>query len=202
MKANDWKRVSQEALATDARYKWRWSRSFAFLCPFEWVANGVLAEASHGRSGEIYLWIVRLPLMVPLDGTLDLSWSDRYGGSSNTYEAFSESTSKVIHDASLEALENAHNDDLTLAPPGGADNIRMQEARAYSLLLQGNESGGIEVLRRIVRHNGAKRAWVVDLLARSSEMLDLVESQELARVHAQLRMWRQENVDNLRLSCD
>lgn len=199
MKAADWKRLSKPALTTtDA--DWRWTRALAYLHPVEWIVHGVLAEDSHGRPGEFDLWVVRMPLFVPLGGVFVLSWSDRHGSGTTTYRAGSPATEDATIEAASVAIQNARSCGLLLDPPGGADNVRTQEARAYGLLLAGDEAGAREVLWRVNQYD-AKNAWQRELLDRAAGMRSLIESHQAKGAREQLQEWRLENCEALGLSC-
>lgn len=200
MRAADWKRLANPVLA-GCDSSWGFAKALAYLSPVGWIVHGVLAEDSGSRTGDFYLWVVQMPLVAPLDGVIDLSWSDRFGGSSTTYSSESAGLAEAISGAALEAASCAQEGSLLLAPPGGADSIRMQEARAYGLALSGNELGALEVLRRVQRYD-ATFPWEDELLERSSAVASLIESGRLDEVTQRLDEWRRENCDSLGLRCD
>lgn len=199
MRAADWKRLSKPAL-TSTEADWGWARALAYIQPVEWVVHGVLGEDSHGRKDEFYLWIVRMPLMAPLDGVVDLSWSERHGCGTTTYHRDSSGMEEAIAEAASIAVRNTRAGGVLLDPPGGADNGRMQEARAYGLLLNGDEAGAREVLWRVEQYD-AKYDWERELVNRAARMRSLIESQQAGVARDQLQRWRAENCDALGLSC-
>lgn len=199
MKAADWKRLAGPLLA-DLHIGWSFSRSLAYLGPVDWVVHGVLAEASASQRDEFYLWVVQMPLAVPLGGVVDLSWSDRFGGASATYSADSPVLADAIIGAAGEAIANEREGALLLASPGGADNLRMQEARAYGLFLSGNGESALEVLRRVERYN-ARYPWECEILDRAGAVAALIESGRTDEAKRQLDAWRLENCESLKIRC-
>lgn len=198
MRAADWRRLSKPVLAA-TEVEWRWARALAYIHPLDWVVHGLLAEDSGNRPGEFYLWIVRMPLMVPMGRVPVLSWSDRYRGGTTTYDPGS--SVGVIAEAASIAIANARKGGLLLDPPGGADNVRMQEARAYGLVLSGDERGALEVLRRISTYE-ATHPWEEELLGRAASVEESIRSGKAQDAMAFLRGWRDENCAALGLSCD
>lgn len=199
MKAADWKRLSKPAVAsTDA--DWGWTRRLAYIHPVDWIAHGILAEGSRDRPGEFYLWVVRMPLMAPLGRVFDLSWSDRHGGGTTTYTPGSSVAANAITEAASAAVHNARSGGLLLDPPGGADNGLMQEARAYGLLLAGDETGAREVLWRVDQYD-AECDWEREFLDRAAGIRSLIESHQTAFALQQLQDWRLENCEALGLAC-
>lgn len=199
MRAADWKRIANPVLA-DCDSGWVFAKALVYLSPVSWIVHGVLAEDSGRRNGDFCLWVVQTPLLAPLDGVIDLSWSDRFGGASMTYSVESPGLVNAISGAASEAAVCARNGSLLLAPPGGADNIRMQEARAYGMVLSGNPLGALEVLRRVQRYD-ATYLWEDELLERAKSVESLIEAGRLDEVTQQLDLWRRENCDRLGLRC-
>lgn len=178
MRATNWKRLAGPALEQTGA-DWCFRRALAYMKPVDWIVHGVLAEDSASRSEAFYLWVVRLPLFVPLEGVVDLSWSDRFGGASTTYSAAdSDGLKAALTGAASAAMSLTREEVLVLDPPGGADNVRMQETRAYGLALAGDDGGALEVLRRVQRHN-ASYPWEHELLARAGASASLIESGQL-----------------------
>ncbi|QGG96313.1 hypothetical protein [Actinomarinicola tropica] len=139
--------------------------------------------------------------MVPLDGVVDLSWSERFGGGSTTYPIDSPGLAEAIGGAADEAIANARGGSPIAPPPGGVDNVRMQEARAYGLVLSGNPQGAIEVLHRVRRHRPTY-PWEDELLERAGAVAALIETQRLHEVMQLLTGWRRENCASLGLQCE
>jgi hypothetical protein len=200
MKAVDWKRLSTSVL-TRTNASWGWSKALAYIQPANWVVHGVLAEDSGNQQGEFYLWVVRMPLMVPAEGVVDLTWSDRFGGASLTYKIGSPSVADAIRGAAALAIAGERGDGLLLNPSGGVDNVRMHESRAYGLLLSGDEGSALEVLRRVERYD-ARFPWEKDMIDRVVAVSALIESHRGAEAIEQLRLWRLENCESLGLVCE
>jgi hypothetical protein len=74
-----------------------------------------------------YLWTVRMPLVVPTD-VVDLSWSERIGGSSWVFDPSVPATREAVAQAAKVVCEDAASGGVLIAPPGSAENVRMQEA--------------------------------------------------------------------------
>lgn len=147
MKAADWRRLTTSVLDDG----WRLSKSLAYSVPVAWVLYGLFAEDSPANHPDFYLWMVRMPLVVPTD-VIDLSWSVRFGDSSKVFEPGANATKEALARAAKLISEQAASGELFVDSPGGADNIRMQEARAYGLLLMGNPDGTTEILGRVLRY--------------------------------------------------
>jgi hypothetical protein len=86
--------------------------------------------------------------------------------------------------------------EFVVDPPGGVDNGRMQEARAYGLLLMGNAGGAIEVLGRVLRYE-PRYPWEQELLRRAGEMRSLLQEAGADEAVRQLTAWRLESITAL-----
>lgn len=166
---------------------WRVSKFLVYRVPVGWVLNGLLAEQS--RSGGFYIWQVRAPLYAPTT-VLDLSWSERIGGGSAVYELDEVAASAVESAARQVVTESSAADGVVLDPPGGADNVRMQEARAYGLALQGDTSSAIEVLGRVMRYT-ARFPWEDELLIRAAAALEELKSGRVDDLLERISHWRE-----------
>lgn len=191
MKAAEWRRLSKPVL--DER--WRLSRALAYRVPVGWVLYGLLAEDSPANPPGFYLWMVRMPLVVPSD-VIDLSWSERFGDSSRVFEPASTATQEALAGAAKVVSEEAAGSDSVVDPPGGADNVRMQEARAYGLLLQGNTGGAIEVLGRVLRYE-PRYQWEEDLVRRAGDMRSLIDHGRNGEAVDRLEGWRSQSLSAL-----
>lgn len=191
MRASDWKRLTKPVLDDS----WRLSKALAYRVPVGWVLHGLLAEDSHANQPDFYLWVVRMPLVVPTD-VIDLSWSERFGDSSRVFEPGTTSTRDALAQAAKLVSEQAAAGELLVDPPGGADNVRMQEARAYGLLLSGNEGGAIEVLGRVLRYK-PRYAWEQDLVQRAQTMQTLLREDRAEEAVHRLEGWRSESLTAL-----
>ena len=200
MRAAEWKRLTRVALR-DTGVDWSWATTLAYIRPASWNVHGILAEASANRPREFYIWVVQMPLTVPLGGVVDLSWSSRFGVASTTYAADSSAARSAISGAADAAIANERAQELLLAPPGGTDNIRLQEARAYGLLLADEDAIALEVLRRVGRYD-ATYPWEKELLERAATMAALIESGRRDEAAAWLRRWRVGNCESIGLTCD
>lgn len=189
MKAADWKRLAKPVLGDG----WRFTKSLAYRVPVGWVLHGLLAEDSPANHPDFYLWMVRMPLVVPTD-VIDLSWSERFGGSSRVFEPGGTSTQQAL--ARAAELVSEQSAEPLVDPPGGADNGRMQEARAYGLLLMGNAGGAIEVLGRVLRYE-PRYTWEEELVERARGMRALVESNRADEAVERLEMWRSKSLSAL-----
>lgn len=187
MRSSDWKRIVKPLLDDD----WVLESRFVHLSPIGWVLHGVLWEASASGPG-FYLWLLQMPLMVPTD-VIDLSWSDRHGGSSRIYDEADESTGAAVAEAMNIVRAAAQKMTVFVDPPGGADNVRMQEARGYGLLLVGNPGGAFEVLGRVSQYQ-AKYPWEKELVVRAARMRSLIENDQVQEVLDHLNAWRTESL--------
>lgn len=199
MKASEWKRLSKLPLSSVGG-DWSWTRLMAYLRPVDWILHGVLAEGSQFRSNEFYLWIVRMPLMVPINGVVDLSWSHRLGSGSESFDPSEPATLDPIAEAGRMCFANAKHTALALDELNVAENSLMQEARAYSLLLKGDHDEALDTLGGI-RSMTVTYAWESDLVRRASTIFSLVTSGQADLASEQLRRWRDENCHALRLIC-
>jgi hypothetical protein len=179
---------------------WRFSGTLAYRVPTGWVLYGLLAEDSAARQSEFYLWAVRMPLLVPTD-VIDLSWSQRFGGSSRVFDAGDSATLDALGQAAKQVTKQASIGGLLLDPPGGAENVRMQEARAYGLLLEGNSGGAIEVLGRVTRYD-ARYPWEVEIVRRAGAMRSIIEKGQTSAAVGQVETWRLEAIVSLGISPD
>ena len=191
MRAAEWKRLAQTVLDSG----WRFARSLAYRVPLGWVLHWLLPEDSAANPPGFYLWIVRMPLLVPTD-VIDLSWSDRFGNSSRVFEPEAPATQEALAQAAEQVTDHATAESVVLEPPGGADNVLMQETRAYGLLLEGNVGGAVEVLGRVLRYE-PRYPWEEDLARRAREMRALVEDGRTSDAVRQLEAWRSESMSAL-----
>jgi nucleotide-binding universal stress UspA family protein len=191
MRAADWKRLTKPVLDDG----WRLSKALAYRIPVGWILHGLLAEDSPANYPAFYLWLVRMPLVVPTD-IVDLSWSERFGDSSRVYEPDAAATREALAQAARLLSEQGAADEFVVDPPGGVDNVRMQEARAYGLLLMGNAGGGIEVLGRVLRYE-PRYPWEQELVQRAEEMRSLVEKGRADEAVRRLEAWRLESLTAL-----
>jgi hypothetical protein len=187
MNAATWKRLVGPLIDVT----WRVRRTLAYVTPVGWTLHGILGEGSPSQAG-FYLWIVRMPLFVPTD-VVDLNWSDRYGGGTQTFDEIGEATQNALSEAMRSAQREAQEAALVPAPPGGADNVRMQEARGYGLFLQGNSGGAIEVLGRVSRYP-AKQNWEHEFVDRAHRVRSLISEGRNDEVQAQLMTWREDSL--------
>lgn len=178
----EWRRFASPVLGEN----WAFSKLLAYWCPVSWVLYGILAERS--SSGGFYLWDVRMPLYQK-SSVIDLSWSERVGGGTRVWEADAAGARAIAEtERSVAAVAQAA-DSVLLVPPGGADNVRMQEARAYGLVLEGATDSAVEVLGRVCRYDG-KYPWERELLARASEIRDLLLAHRTSDVLDRIEGWR------------
>lgn len=199
MRAADWKRLAKPLL-DQTTTDWGFAKSLAYVAPVDWVAHGLLAEASNNRPGEFYIWAVQMPLIVPLEGVVDLSWSDRLGGASLTYSANSPELADLLTDAASKLIAQERKGGPLIVSDGGAENVRMQEARAYGLALSGDYASAAEVLRRVRRYE-AKYQWEHEFHARAEAVASLIESEQFDETARQFGVWRRENCEALGLRC-
>ena len=174
-----------------------WCRrgDLSYLHPVDWVLHGVLAERS-GTAGAVYVWHVAMPLTRPAD-VLDLSWSDRVGSGTQTYEIGS-SAAETAFQMAADLARDLHRKAATVVdPPGGADNVLMQEARAYGLLVGGDPSSAGEVLQRVLRYTPSYD-WERDMIERASRVQVLLATPN--RAVDVVRAWRDGSVEALGLS--
>ena len=177
MRAAEWKRLTiAEVKRTGA--EWKYSKALAYVAPVDWVVHGVFGEGSGRSAGEFYVWRVQLPLMVPHNGVLKLTWSNRVGGASTTYSEDSRDLAAVISLAASEALWHSRAGSVLVEPHGGADSLKMQEARAYGFVIQGNVANASELLRRIGNYN-LRYPWEMELLERTKAIASLLQSARL-----------------------
>ena len=83
----------------------------------------------------------------------------------------------------------AADDRVVLDPPGGAGNVRMQEARGCALVLQGDIGAAREVFGRIGRYT-ARFPWEFDLLRRASEADDMLADGRTEDLLERVGAWR------------
>jgi hypothetical protein len=187
MRSADWKQLARPLLDSE----WRLSKTLAYRVPVGWILYGLLGEGSASTPG-FYLWTVRMPLFIPSE-VISLNWSDRFGGSSRIYDFDDPATSEAIRQAAAQMQAEAESKSLLLDPPGGADNVRMQEARAYGLLLEANAGGATEVLGRVERYE-AKYPWESALVSRAAEVRSMLQAGRTGEVLRRLEAWREETM--------
>lgn len=188
MNTSTWNKLTADL----PRDVWRRAKRLLYLDPVGWVVQGLVPEESADDPSSFYLWLFRMPLYVPSD-VIDLSWSERFGGGSTRFDLSSDSARRAVSEAAAIVEKEMDRSDIVLDPPGGADNVRMQEARAYGLLLQGRDEAAVEVLGRVLRYQ-PKYEWEEELISRSEEMKrHLVEGQRDEALNS-LEKWRDETM--------
>ena len=194
MKPAEWKRFAEPALGSG----WAFSKGLAYCTPVGWVAHGVLAE----RSGEggFYLWAVRLPLYYPTEVVV-LDWSERIGGGTKVWNTSPEIFEVLRKEGNRIQAETKSCGSVLLVPPGGADNISMQETRAYGLVLEGHVDAAIEVLGRVLRYE-PKYDWEHVMVARSRGVREQLISGAVDDVLALLSIWRSESARTVGISLE
>jgi hypothetical protein len=173
---------------------WRLRKTLAYIRPVGSILHGVLGEDSPSRDG-FYLWVIRLPLFVPTD-VLDLNWSDRFGGGTQIFSETGEATRSALSEAMRAAQLEARDMWLVPPPPGGADNVRMQEARGYALFLAGDTAGALEVLGRVIQYP-ARLPWEHEFVDRAGHIRALISDGQGDKVRSRLAMWREESLHAL-----
>lgn len=191
MKTADWKRLTKPVLDDG----WRLSRALAYRVPVGWILHGLLGEDSPANHPGFYLWMVRMPLLVPTD-VVDLSWSERFGDSSQVFDPSAPSTRDALAQAAKVVSANAASDSVLVDPPGGAENVRMQETRAYALLVMGNTGGAIETLGRVLRYE-SRYPWEEELTSRAGEMRSLIADDRTDEALRRIEAWRSDSLDAL-----
>lgn len=176
---------------------WATRNWLAYVRPVRWVLHGVLAERSSSRSA-VYIWVLRMPLYIPTD-VIDLSWSERHGGGLQVYEVGERRTEEHLVAASQMARREYEKGSLATPPPGGADNVLMQEARAYALFLEGDAASAIEVLGRVERYE-AHYGWEREMLDRAAWMRSHIHGGQRHETIARLDAWRQQTLSALKLN--
>jgi hypothetical protein len=81
-------------------------------------------------------------------------------------------------------------------PPGGADNVGMQETRAYGLFLAGDADSAVEVLGRVLRYE-PKYDWERERADRAADIRRLIEAGLFDAVIRRFEAWRTEALDAL-----
>ncbi|HEX6420020.1 MAG TPA: hypothetical protein VFZ77_16080 [Acidimicrobiales bacterium] len=162
----------------------------------EWVLHGVLAEMS-GRADSIYVWHLLMPLTAPVD-VLDLSWSDRIGGGSQTYIAGSKEADAALLEAANRARRAHRENSIVVDSPGGADNVHMQEALAYGLLVGGDVGSASEVLGRVLRYQPS-RDWETEMSERAGTVRRLLDESDVSGALDLIGGWRTATLDSLGL---
>lgn len=182
MRSAEWKRFAGPLLGPE----WDFSKRLAYRKPVGWVVRGLLEEPSDW--GGFYLWDVRMPLYVP-SNVLVLSWSDRVGGGTCRWEVGPDAADAITRTAKSIAAAMDADDTVLLAPQGGVDNFRMQEARAYGLVLEGAVKSAIEVLGRVCRVD-PRYQWQHEVLARASEIRTALIDGKVSEVLQRIGEWR------------
>ena len=187
MRSSEWKRLAKPPLDD----RWRFSKDLAYVTPIRWILYGLLSEDSASKP-RFYLNVLRMPLYVPTD-VVDLSWSDRFGGPSHLFHPNEAATRDALSEAAAQVVREAASGALLLHPPGGADNVRMMEARAYGLLLDGSPGGSVEVLRRVLRYE-AHYPWQQELVERAQGMLSIIEAGQVGEALDRIQVWRRDSM--------
>ncbi len=192
MRASEWKRSVRPLLPGDQR--WAFRQKLCYRLPIDWMVFGVLGEDS-GYSTGVYIWAVRTPLFIPADGE-DLSWSERVAPAT-TYEPDSPDFATAVHRAVQ--LSQPPADQLQpILDRRDPVNMRLVEARAYALLIQGGIGEASGELERVARHRG-RTAWEDELVARAADMLRLIRERGQGPSLKRVRHWRDQTIAALGL---
>lgn len=182
MDAATWKRLVKPLMDDD----WRLRGSFAYVRPVAWTLHGVLKEAS--STGGFYLWVVKMPLILPSDH-IDLSWSDRFGGGSAIFFPTDSSTPNRIDSAMRIARSEALNQVGPIPELDLGRNVHLQEVRSYGYFLEGRPRAAVKGLDRVLRYP-AKRTWELEEANRAHEMRELIKQGNDAEAMHRLESWR------------
>lgn len=177
---------------------WGCTSNLAYLRDIEWVLFGVHVERAAG--GEVYLWEVAMPLYMPTE-VLDLSWSERATGGSETYEFGSQRFVGALGDAASRVAARQLEAPLLLDPPGGADNVRMQEARGYGLVVAGELESAVEVFGRVLQYR-ARFAWEIEMLERVAAARELLEQGRDVELWARVQRFRDDALTSLGVAAE
>jgi hypothetical protein len=198
VKAHEWKRVVTAVLpASDG---WGQAGKLAYRAPARWMVCGVLGESS-GWSKATYVWRLTSPLYVPSDH-LDLSYSERVGGESRSFE---DSDLDGLVAAVREAANATPSEDEALhrlaAMSLDTGNIRVYETAAYAQLLLGDAGAARGVLAAARRLDRAtdEPSWIGVVLARMAEIETLLADGQIAGATALLDGWAEETSRALRV---
>lgn len=175
---------------------WGRRRELSYLRPIGWVVHGVLFERS-GRRNTAYVWRVMMPLTVPVD-VFDLSWSERIGGGTQTYAIGSPDADAALVTAAEQARKLHRQGLIVVDPPGGVDNVRMQEARAYGLLVSGDSASAREVVARVLRYH-ASYDWEHEIIERAQTMQRLLDTPDPSSALDLVEGWRKGTLETLGL---
>jgi len=182
MNAARWKGLVSPLLGRE----WAISRRLAYVRPVGQVVFGLFGESSNRRG--FYVWAVQMPLYVP-DEHVNLSWSTRVGNPARAWQEDDQALIPALRDA-IDNIERSYDQTVTTAETGRAvENVLMQEARAYGLLLRGDVGGSLECLKRVERYD-PKYDWEVRFHHRASNMLRLVEAGSVEEARHRLAEWR------------
>jgi hypothetical protein len=192
MKPGEWRRLVRPLLSEEWRpHK---SRKLAHLVPVDWVLHGIMAEGS--VTGQFYLRRLHMPLTVPADGVIDLTYSPRHGRGSQTYPVDGSDTPRVLTEA-MTLVEKEAGAPSVLPSEPAAEDIRGQEVRAYELLLGGDPGAALHWLDRVGGHDSQGFDWMVEVMDRAEEMRALVQREQTSEALHRLRTWRAENLESL-----
>jgi hypothetical protein len=196
MKDAEWKRAVRPHLGDG----WKVSQKLAYRTPIGWVLYGLFAEDSSLRGPGFYLWKVRLPLFAPTD-VLDLSWSVRVGGPSRVHQLGSPTTDAALKAAAAEIGQEADMPLHMPVPAGGAENLRMQEARGLGLIIDSDARGALEALEPVARYP-AKYSWEREMVSRAASMRAMVEGGQTSEALRRVEGWRADSIAALGLEAD
>lgn len=138
-----------------------------------------------------------MPLTVPAD-VLDLSFSERIGGGSQSYALGSfEADAALVH-AAEKARKLHRQRPVVVESLGAAVNVRMQEVRAYGLLASGQVASAREVVGEVLCHQPLYD-WENEIIERAEIVQGLLETAGPASALDLVERWRAMTLEALGL---
>ena len=136
------------------------------------MVHGLLGDDTSVR-GVFQLWVVRLPLVAPTDGVIELSSSDQFGGPHSTYDVDSDQAVQAVVEAADHVVRHEHAQSVSAKNLVGVGNPRTDEVRAYEAVLSGDFKNAVSAFERVLEWVPTTE-WDEALRKRAAEVYEMV----------------------------
>jgi hypothetical protein len=184
----EWKRAVRPLL--DPKADWGFRGKLAFVRPVDWVLTGLLAEGWSLRPDTIYVWVVSVPLFVPME-RLSMNFGHRVPNGSATFGLHN---AAALGDAVGVALAELPTPEQALEEVASSAD----EANAYAAILLGDTARALGLLGAPF-FAGDDRPFTVAARERRRLIGDVLEREGAEGAKALLRGWRDHTVTALRV---
>jgi hypothetical protein len=204
MKAAEWRKIA--APLRPQGETWEFRGDLCYKAPVRRILFGVSPEGS-GFDRGAYIWRVKMPLYVPSENHLVLTYSQRIGGGATKFYLDDLEGLRAAIVEAFTAVPSEEEEILKFAErPTETPNIRIAEIIAYSRLLTGDVKGAlacadsnVTTAKRAIEAEGEERGWVLDVVSRLDSFRLVLEEQGEKAALAILEQYAAKSAETLGL---